>query len=162
VTEPSGRLRGVSWYGDRAGPWSRLDLPGGSTVSTAERLVRTPAGPETAGLLDQRFGLWALRGGAWSLVSTFGGRDEAGSSASYLSGLAYVAGPTGGGLVAATYSDGARFRLWLDGDVPMPVDVAVDGDRTATVAAHGGQLLLLTDDDHAGRVWLTTVTRPDH
>jgi hypothetical protein len=42
----------------------------------------------------------------------------------------------------------------------MPTEVPVDGDRTATVAAHGRQLLLLTDDDRAGRAWLASVPRP--
>ena len=64
------------------------------------------------------------------------------------------------GLVAATYSDGAHFRLWLAGDVAMPTSVSVDGNRTASLASHGRQLLLLTDDDHAGRTWLATVPRP--
>jgi hypothetical protein len=70
----------------------------------------------------------------------------------YVSGLADA-----GDLVAATFSDGERFRLWVEGDVPMPTEVSVDGDRTATLAAHGRQLLQLTDDDHTPRVWLATL-----
>ncbi len=152
VTEPSGRLRGVMWTGEPAGPWTRLDLPGGTTISTAERLISTPAGPDVAGLLDQRFGLWALRDDEWMLTETFGNRDPGSTSASYVSGLADP-----GGLAAATYSDGVHFGLWVAGDVPMPTPVSVDGDRTAFVAAHGTRLLLLTDDEHASRVWLTIV-----
>jgi hypothetical protein len=120
------------WTGEPAGPWTRLDLPGGTTISTAEHLISTPAGPDVAGLLDQRFGLWALRDDEWMLTETFGNRDPGSTSASYVSGLADP-----GGLVAATYSDGVHFGLWVAGDVPMPTPVSVDGDRTASVAAHG-------------------------
>jgi hypothetical protein len=155
VTEPTGRLRGAVWAGDPGGRWTRTDLPGGSTVTTADRLVRTRAGPDAAGLLDPRFGLWALRRGAWTEVRAFGSRDPDGTAAPYVSGLA-----SAGGLVAATYSDGARFRLWVGRDVAMPTEVSVDGDRTATLASHGRRLLLLTDDDRTGGVWLTTVADP--
>jgi hypothetical protein len=155
ATEPSGRLRGVTSTGDPGGPWARLKLPGGTVVTTAERLVATPAGPDVAGLLDDGFGLWALRGGSWTLTERFGSTDPDGTDASFVSGLADA-----GGIVAATYSDGAHFGVWVGSDVPMPAEVTVDGDRTATVAAHGRRLLLLTDDGHAGRAWLTTVPRP--
>lgn len=155
ATEADGRLRGVTWTGDRAGPWARLELPGGETVSTAERIVVASGGPDVAGLLDDGFGLWGLRGGAWSLVERFGSSDPDGTGASYVSGLAYA-----DGRLAATYSDGARFRLWVGEDLPMPTEVTVDGDRTATVAAHGRHLLLLTDDESAGRAWVTTLPRP--
>lgn len=155
VTEESGRLRGVTWTGDGDGPWTRLELPGGSSVSTADRLVATPVGPDAAGLLDRGFGLWTLSHGAWRVAETFGTTDPEGTAARYVSGLAAA-----GGLVAATYSDGARFRLWMGRDQPMPVEVSVDGDRTATVASHGSQVLLLTDDDRVGQAWLATVPRP--
>jgi hypothetical protein len=152
ATGSTGRLRAVVWRGDRAGPWTVHGLPGGSRVSTADRLVDTSAGPDAAGLLDGGFGVWALRDGSWRLMERFGAVDPDGSAAPYISGLVAP-----GGRPAATYSDGVRFRLWVGADVPMPVDVPVDGDRTATLAAHGRQLLLLTDDDHTSRVWLTTV-----
>jgi hypothetical protein len=154
-TESSGRLRGLTWTGEPAGPWSRLEVPGGTVRTTAERFVATPAGPDVAGLLDDGFGLWALRGGSWTLTERFGSIDPDSTVASFVSGLADA-----GGIVAATYSDGAHFRLWVGTDVRMPAAVTVDGDRAATVAAHGRRLLLLTDDDHAGRTWLATVPRP--
>lgn len=155
VTEADGRLRGVVWSGSPGGAWHRSDLPGGTAVTTAERLASAPPGPDVAGLLDDRFGLWGLRNGSWRLVDRFGRTDPQGSAASYVSGLAEAYGR-----VAATYSDGARFRLWMGEDVPMPTEVTVDGDRTVTVAAHGRHLLLLTDDDRAGRAWLATVPLP--
>jgi hypothetical protein len=152
ATDASGRLHAVTWTGEGAAPWSRQDLPGGQILSTAERVIDTPAGPDVAGLLDQGFGLWALRNGKWRLMETFGRPEPDGTAASYVSGLAYA-----GGHVVVTYSDGVRFRLWMAGDLPMPTAVSVDGDRTATVAAHGRDLLLMTDDSRRGRVWLTTV-----
>jgi hypothetical protein len=155
VTEPDGRLRGVVWTGDAGGPWRRSDLPGGTTITTAERFAAAPPGPDVAGLLDDRFGLWGLRNGSWHLLDRFGATDPDGSVASYVSGLAESLGR-----VAATYSDGAHFRLWVGEDVPMPTEVTVDGDRSVTVASHGRRLLLLTDDDRAGRAWLATVPRP--
>jgi hypothetical protein len=155
ATEADGRLRGVTWTGDRGGPWERLELPGGTTVTTAERLVAASGGPDAAGLLDDGFGLWELRNGSWSLAERFGSSDPDGSAASYVSGLADA-----DGRLAATYSDGGGFRLWVGEDVPMPTEVTVDGGRTATIAAHGRHLLLLTDDERSGRAWLTTVPRP--
>jgi hypothetical protein len=155
ATESDGRLRGVTWTGDRRGPWTRLDLPGGTTITTAERLVATAGGPDVAGLLDDGFGLWVLRNGSWKLTERFGSSDPDGTEVSYVSGLVDAESR-----LAATYSDGAHFRLWVGEDVPMPTEVAVDGDRTATLAAHGRRLLLLTDDGETGRAWLTTVPRP--
>jgi hypothetical protein len=155
VTEPDGRLRGVVWSGDPGSPWHRSVLPGGTTISTAERLAAAPPGPDVAGLLDNGFGLWGLRNESWRLLDRFGASDPDGSNASYVSGLAESLGR-----VAATYSDGAHFRLWVGEDVPMPTEVTVDGDRSVTVASHGRHLLLLTDDDRAGRAWLATVPRP--
>jgi hypothetical protein len=155
VVDAGGRLRGAVWSGDRDRPWIRSDLPGATALSTAERLVDTAPGPDVVGLLDDGFGLWELRGGAWTLDERFGEIDPDGTGAAYVSGLAAPAGR-----VAAAYSDGTRFRLWVTDDVPMPTRVTVDGDRTATLAAHGRRLLLLTDDDHAGRAWLATVPRP--
>jgi hypothetical protein len=110
-------------------------------------------GPLVAGVLDQRFGLWLLRRGAWSLAGSFGERDPDGTSAPYVSGLAF-----GGGLVLATYSNGSVFRLAAGDsspdDSPLPVRVTVQGDHTATVAAvHREEVLPLTDDGHTGRTW---------
>jgi hypothetical protein len=155
LVDEGGRLRGAVWAGDAGGSWRLAELPGASTLSTAERLVDTAPGPDVAGLLDDGFGLWALRGGAWMPDERFGEVDPDGTDAAFVSGLAAP-----GGLVAATYSDGARFRLWVTDDVAMPEEVPVDGDHTATLAAHGRRLLLLTDDGHAGRAWLATVPRP--
>jgi hypothetical protein len=156
LTDADGRLRGVVWSGDREGPWTRTELPGGSSISTGERLVETPAGPDLAGLLDQGLGLWLSRSGHWRLVERFGSVDADARAAAYVSGMAWA----GGDAAAVTYSDGARFRLWVGQDVPMPTEVTVDGDRTATVAAHGHHLLLLTDDDTSGRAWTATRPRP--
>ncbi len=156
LTDQDGRLRAVVWTGDGGGPWTRTALPGGSSLSTGERVVQTPPGPDVAGLLDHGLGLWMSRDGRWRLGERFGSIDAGATSAAYVSGMTWA----GGGYVAVAYSDGARFRLWVGEDVPMPTEVAVDGDRTATVAAHGFHLLLLTDDDHAGQAWLTTLPPP--
>lgn len=111
-------------------------------------------------MLDQRFGLWVRQGDGWSFEGTFGERDSDATSAAYVSGLGWT-----GDLVVATYSDGTQFRLAVGGvrgpdDVPLPATVSVRGDRTATVATHGPALLLLTDDGHGDRVWLTRVPGP--
>jgi hypothetical protein len=155
LIDAQGRLRGAVWTGDRGGPWTRTELPGASTVSTGDGVVETPPGPDVAGLLDQGFGLWSSRNGRWRLDDRFGTVDADATTAAYVSGIASAVG-----YVAVTYSDGARFGLWVGEDVPMPTPVTADGDRTATVASHGYHLLLLTDDDTTGRAWLTTVPRP--
>jgi hypothetical protein len=155
VTGQDGSLRAAVWAGDPDTSWTRADLPGASSLSTAERLVMTPAGLDAAGLLDDGIGVWALRDGSWRVTERFGSSDPNGSEASYVAGLA-----SSQGRLAATYSDGARFRLWVGEDVAMPTEVAVDGDRTATVAARGDRLLLLTDDDHTGRAWVATIPPP--
>jgi len=156
----SGRLIATAWVGSGAGRWTPTRLPGGSTITTAERLVLTGAGPVAVGLDDQGFGVWADRRGRWSQESTFGAEDPDGTSASYVSGAAWT-----GSLLAATYSDGARFRLALGGTcgldaVPLPVTVNVRGDHTVTIATHLEDALLLTDDGAQGRVWLTRVPAP--
>ena len=146
ATESSGRLRGVTWTGDPGGPWTRLELPGGTDLTTAERLVATPAGPDVAGLLDDAFGLWALRGGSWTITERFGSTDPDGTAASFVSGLADAGGMSRRRTATEPTSGSGWGRTCR-----CPREVAVDGDRTATVAAHGHRLLLLTDDDHAGR-----------
>ena len=155
VTNQDGSLRAAVWAADPDTSWTRADLPGASSLSTAERLVVTPAGLDAAGLLDDGIGVWALRNGSWRLTERFGSSAPNGSEPSYVTGLASPQGR-----LVATYSDGARFRLWVGEDVPMPTEVAVDGDRTATVAAHGDPLLLVTDDDHTGRAWVATIPPP--
>ena len=89
-----------------------------------------------------------------------GAEDPGGTSAAYLSGVAWT-----DSLLAATYSDGARFRLAIGATggldvVPLPVNVTVRGDHTVTIAAHLDDAVLLTDDGAQGRVWLTRVPGP--
>jgi hypothetical protein len=158
-TEDNGRVRATAWLGTD-GKWSGQLLPGGTTISTAERATTTGAGAAVAGLLDQRFGLWLRHGVGWSLGGSFGERDAEATSAAYVSGLAWT-----GSLIAATYSDGSQFGLAVGevggpDDGPLPEKVTVRGDHTATVATHGPALLLLTDDGNDGRVWLTHVPGP--
>ena len=151
----SGRLSATAWVGSGGGPWTPARLPGGSTITTAERLVLTDAGPVAVGLDDQGFGVWADRQSGWSRVSTFGADDPDGTSADYVSGAAWT-----GSLLATTYSDGARFRLaigrtsGLDA-ARLPVPVTVRGDHTVTIATHLDDAVLLTDDGEQGRVWLS-------
>ena len=154
-TELLGHLFATVWRRSADGRWTRATLPGGRSVTTGDRAVEVGLGlgPLVAGVLDQRFGLWLLRRGAWSLEGSFGERDPDGTSAPYVSGLAF-----GGGLVMATYSDGRVFRLAAGDsspdDSPLPVAVTVQGDHAVTVAAvHGDEVLLLTDDGRTGRTW---------
>ncbi|HET7431087.1 MAG TPA: hypothetical protein VFJ89_06240 [Nocardioides sp.] len=157
-TDDSGRLVATVWSG-RGDRWRRQALPGGRTISTAERATRVGAGPVVAGLLDDSFGLWLRQGGRWSLDGSFGERDAGATSAAYVSGLAWT-----GGLVVATYSDGRQFRLAIGGSSPgeadLPTAVTVRGDHTVTVATHGEDALLLTDDGQRGRVWSARVPGP--
>ncbi len=120
------------------------------TITTAERLALTAEGPVAVGLDDKGFGVWADRQGRWSQESTFGAEDPGGTSAAYLSGVAWT-----GSLLAATYSDGARFRLAIGATggldvVPLPMTVTVRGDHTVTIATHLDDAVLLTDDGAAG------------
>ncbi len=154
-TDHSGRLTATAWSGSGDGPWTPTRLPGGSTITTAERLVATSAGPVTVGLVDNGFGVWADRDGRWTQASTFGAADPARTSAAYVSGVAWT-----GSLLAATYSDGVRFRLAIGPTrgldvVPLPREVTVRGDHAVTVATHLDDTLLLTDDGEQGLVWLT-------
>ena len=157
-TGDDGRVRGVVWVG-RGDTWQGRTLPGGSTISTGQSVVDVGSGPVVAGLLDDRFGLWQRRGARWSQEGSFGERDPAATSAAYVSGLAWT-----GSLLAATYSDGRVFRLAIGGSSPgysqLPVRIPVSGDRTVTIATHDADALLLTDDGHQGRVWLTHVPGP--
>jgi hypothetical protein len=153
-------LRATVWVGSGAGPWTPTRLPGRSTITTAERVVLTGAGPVAVGLDDQGFGVWSDRPSGWSQESTFGAEDPEGTSAPYVSGAAWT-----GSLLVATYSDGARFRLAVGATggldvLPLPVAVKVRGDHTATIATHLEDAVLLTDDGTQGRVWLTRVPGP--
>jgi len=158
-TEDDGRLAATVWTPAGPGRWLRRTLPGGDTISTADRIVRVGSGPVVAGLLDGRFGLWRREGVAWTLEGTFGERDPDATSAAYVSGLAWT-----GSLVVATYSDGTRFRLAVGGtsldDSALPTSVAVAGDHAVSIATHGSQALLVTDDGRQGRVWLAEVPSP--
>ncbi len=154
-TVAKARLVGTVWSGGGAGPWTATRLPGSSQIASGERVVLTDEGPVVVGLDDHAFGAWAEHDRTWSLESTFGRQDADASSAFYVSGLAWT-----GDRLAATYSDGTTYRLALGptarvDDVPMPVTVGVEGDRAVTVAAHGADLLLLTDDARQGQIWLT-------
>lgn len=158
-TDVLGRLYATVWTPAGHGRWARETLPGGRTITTADRaLSRGDAiGPVVAGVLDDRFGLWLRARGSWGLETPFGERDPDGTSAPYVSGLVLVSAQ-----VLASYSDGARFRLALGGgrglaDQPMPTTVTVSGDHAAAVAAHLDRALLLTDDGQRGRVWLAHV-----
>ena len=155
----TGRLSATAWTGSGDGPWRPRRLPGGSTITTAERVVLTGSGPLAVGLDDQGFGAWAESGGRWSLESTFGRVDPGATSAAYVSGAAWT-----GSRLVTTYSDGARFHLasgttGVMVESPLPTAVTVGGDRTATVTAHGPHLLLLTDDGDQGRIWLARLQR---
>jgi hypothetical protein len=160
ATVAQGRLVATAWRGTGAGPWAATRLPGGSGTTTAERVVPTATGPVAAGLDGHAFGLWAEHDGTWALASTFGSQDADSTSAFFVSGLAWT-----GDRLVATYSDGTTYRLGVGpathvDDVAMPVAVGVPGDRSVTVAAHGEHLLLLTDDGHQGRIWLTDLPAP--
>jgi hypothetical protein len=158
-TRASGRLVATAWSGAGAGPWTATQLPGGTQVTTGERVTLTSTGPVAAGIDDTAFGIWSERDGRWSLESSFGARRAGATSPAFVSGLAWT-----GSLVVATYSDGAAFRLAVGpasslSAVPLPTAVSVRGDHAATLATHGEDLLLLTDDGHQGRLWLTHVER---
>jgi hypothetical protein len=154
-TLDSGRLAATVWSGAGDGPWSKASLPGGTVITTAERVTLSDAGPVVAGIEDRTFALWSEHDGRWSQTSTFGKEDLDGSEPEFVSGLA-----SAGGRLAATYSDGSSFRLAVGpatalSTEPLPASVSDLGDHTVTVATHGNDLLLLTDDGHHGRVWLT-------
>jgi hypothetical protein len=155
-TEDDGRLAATVWTAAGRGRWLRRVLPGGDTISTADRIVQVGSGPVVAGLLDGRFGLWRRQGVDWTLEGSFGESDPDATSAAYVSGLAWT-----GSLVVATYSDGTHFRLAIGGtsldDSALPTSVGVAGDHAVSVATHGSEALLVTDDGRKGRVWLTHV-----
>jgi hypothetical protein len=136
-----------------------VSLPGGTVVTTAERVTLTDAGPVVAGTEDRTFALWSQHDGRWSQLSTFGQANTGGTEPEFVSGLAAA-----GGLLVATYSDGASFRLAIGAatslsDVPLPAAVSNRGDHTVTVATHGSNVLLLSDGGPRSRVWLTHVHR---
>ena len=158
-TGDDGRSAATSWAPAGPGRWLRQELPGGDTISTADRAIPVGSGPLVAGLLDGGFGVWLRQGAQWTPHGTFGETDPEATSAAYVSGLAWT-----GSLVLATYSDGTTFRLAVGGLPPspstLPVSVTVSGDHTVTVATHGSEALLVTDDGQHGQVWLADVPSP--
>jgi len=158
-TDVLGRLYATAWLPAGPGRWRPETLPGGHTVSTADRAIALVggSGPVVAGVLDQRFALWLRTGGDWSVAHTFGRRDPDGTAAPYVSGLGVA-----GGRVLATYSDGARFRLAAiddgeQGDLPLPTDVSVNGDHAVSIATDAEHVLLVADDGTEGRTWVALV-----
>jgi len=150
-----GRLTATAWTSHGAGLFAASRLPGGSTITTAERVVATADGLVAVGLDDRGFGVWFARNARWALDSTFGRVATGATSAAEVTGAAWT-----GSLLAVTYSDGERFRLavgprgGLDA-VALPTTVSVRGDHAVTVATHEGDTLLLTDDGDQGLVWRT-------
>jgi hypothetical protein len=155
ATDRAGILSGSAWTSSGPARWRRTDLPGGNRIATADRAADTAVGAVAAGLDDEGFGLWLHSDGSWSLASTFGRQDPDATEASYVTALA-DAGPD----LAATYSDGAYFRMALGTisggwrDLPLPARIAVTGDHMVAVAGHYRRLVLLTDDGSRGRIWL--------
>jgi hypothetical protein len=156
-TRGNGRLVATAWTGRGAGPWVATQLPGGTSVTTGERVALTSTGPVLAGIDDRAFGVWSEREGTWSLSSTFGVARAEATSPMFVSALVWT-----GSELAVTYTDGRAFHLALGSPTSLttlrlPTRVTDRGDHTAAVASHGSELLLLTDvGTHApAHVWLT-------
>ncbi|MGC4112813.1 MAG: hypothetical protein QM747_20800 [Nocardioides sp.] len=148
------RLVGTAWTGSGQGPWTPTHLPGGTHVTTADKVTLADTGPVVAGLDDSAFGIWSLSEGHWALASTFGSVNQATTLPAFVSGLAWT-----GSRLVVTYADGADYRLAVGTtssltEQPLPAPVGDRGDHDVSVAAHGSDLLLLTDDGHRGRLWL--------
>jgi hypothetical protein len=155
ATDDAGYVSAMTWTPAGGGSWTRHAVPGAASLATAERVAETSAGLLAVGLDDQAFGAWTLTGDSWSSGSTFGRQDPAAREAPYVSGLA-----VSGNEVAASYSDGVRFRLAMGpvggswNDLAPPVSVTVNGDHDLAVVGGAGLFLLLADDGTRGRVWV--------
>lgn len=159
-TDADGSVSALAWTPAAGGSWSRRPLPGGGSLSTAERAVETPRGLLAVGLAGHAFGAWTTANGSWSAPTTFGRQDPARLEAPYVTGLAVV-----GRAIAVSYSDGVRFRLavaptgddWTD--LVAPVSIPVTGDHQLGISGGDGRFLLFSDDGARSRVWVGTVSR---
>ncbi len=157
ATDDAGYVSAMTWTPAGGGSWTRHPVPGGASLATAERAAETPKGLLAVGLDNHAFGAWTLSGRSWTSGSTFGRQEPAALEAPFVSGLAVA-----GNEVAASYSDGVRFRLatapvggaWSD--LVAPESVTVSGDHQLAVTGGAGRFLLLADDGTRGRVWVAT------
>jgi hypothetical protein len=154
--QPEGRI-------DRdAGGWQSSDgvawqpLPSAGATGDYEELQRVVGGaaPVAVGVRGGRFGAWRLDGGVWQPAGAFGAVAPAG-----LGGVrALVA--SGSRLFCVT-SDGAAYALWSSpdggrswGSAALPAPVAAGPESAVALAAEGGTVLAVTDQDAGGRVYL--------
>ena len=161
VVVGGGNVRGkldrepAAWTSPDGEGWQREAVKGGEGFDDLERPVRTGSGVLALGLRGDSFGVWRREDGRWKTAGTFGHvRSDA-------SGSPFVAALVGDGKdLWATTSDGARYALWnsADGDDWARVETpaappGTAGDHVLSVAADGGDVLLLADDGESGRLW---------
>ena len=125
------------------------------STSSRSRSNRTGgASPVAVGVRGGRFGAWRLDGGVWQPAGVFGAVAPGG-----LGGVrALVA--SGSRLLCVT-SDGAAYALWSSpdggrswGSAVLPAPVAAGPESALALAAEGGTVLAVTDQDAGGRVYL--------
>lgn len=146
----------MAWTSPDGTRWRREEVPDDSHYADLQRVVRGGRGLVAAGIRDDRFATWRRTGEVWRAGEAFGSLPAGARGARHVSGLATAADEA-----LVTVSDGRRFRLWAQTDqgwreVRTPTRPAVTGDAQMTVAADGGQVLLVADDGLSGRAWVTT------
>ncbi len=148
----------VVWVSPDAVSWERLEVPGSTEFDDLERVVAVDDDLVALGLRGDGFGVWRRDDYGWSMGESFGSLPDDAGRSPFVSSLA-----AGGAGVWATTSDGVRYALWHspDGTTWGPVAVPettpeTGGERILTVAADGGDVLLLADNGYGGRLWLST------
>jgi hypothetical protein len=149
----------TAWTSPDGATWSREQVPGTTDLDDLERVVATPGGVVALGLRGSTFGAWERLRGTWRQRTSFG---EIPSDASHVSFVASLV--SDGAHLWATASDGVRYGLWRGTDatswaaVRLPASApATAGEHTLSVAAGEGVVLLLSDNGHGGRVWVSRV-----
>ncbi|MDO9455322.1 hypothetical protein [Nocardioides sp.] len=154
-----GALAPWAWSSADGRSWTREEVPTTDEFSDLERVAADGGGDGllALGLRGQRFGAWHRdAAGTWRAGVTFGGLDPGRTSAPAVAGLA-----TADGLVVTTVSDGTDYQLWTSTDgagwhqVATPTTPPAGSGRVMTAATDGRSVLLVADDERAGRLWLS-------
>lgn len=153
----------MAWTSPDGLTWTDEEVPRTDEFNDLEQVTPVGDGLVALGLRGQAYGVWIRDAeGAWALGEAFGEVQTAGGSPAVSSLVSLPAGDEDERRLLATVADGASYQLWSStapgtwGRVSVPLEPEVGSERTLSVAARGGDVLLIADDGANGQVWLAT------
>ncbi|WP_125777520.1 hypothetical protein [Antribacter gilvus] len=160
----------LAWVSVDGRTWQRQSVPEPEGFGSLDRVVRYGDGVLAAGVRDEGFGVWSrAQDGEWADVGAFGALSDRYGGSPYVADLDVVAD----GVLAVASDRETNGVWWADAgpggatpknawprdawrEVRLPVPVEAGADHTVSAASDGDEVLLLTDDETAGRLWAAT------